>query len=86
MLRHPNTSGLQTDPVSRRYIPADFLKLLRIWQGDALLFTVESGPSISENPAFRFEFQPNAATTFRVEAADSEGRQFGGSFQAATAI
>ena len=86
MLRHPNASGLQMDPVSRRLIPADFLQWLRIWQGDALLLTVECGASIAENPAFRFDFQPNAATTFRVEGADSEGRQFSGSFQAATSI
>ena len=39
MIRHPNNSGLQRDQVSLLYIPANFVDELRVWQGDALLFT-----------------------------------------------
>jgi sulfur-oxidizing protein SoxY len=85
MVRHPNYSGMQMDQISRLYIPADFLETLRVWQGDQLLLTVEGGISISENPSFRFSFKPNAAKTFRVEVADSEGKHFSGSFPAQTA-
>ena len=52
MIRHPNNSGLQRDQVSLLYIPANFVDELRVWQGDALLFGMKSGISISEDPNF----------------------------------
>ena len=76
VIRHPNNSGLQRDQVSLLYIPANFVERLRVWQGDALLFSVEAGISISENPSFRFTYVPNGATMFKVEARDTEGRVF----------
>ena len=76
MIRHPNNSGLQRDQVSLLYIPAHFVDELRVWQGDALLFSMESGISISEDPNFRFNYIPNGATTFKVEAKDTEGKFF----------
>jgi sulfur-oxidizing protein SoxY len=85
MVRHPNYSGMQMDQISRLYIPADFLEVLRVSQGDQLLLTVEGGISISENPSFRFSFTPNEAKVFRVEVADSEGKHYTGSFPAQSA-
>ena len=58
MIRHPNNSGLQRDQVSLLYIPAHFVDELRVWQGDALLFSMEGGISISEDPNFRFTYIP----------------------------
>jgi sulfur-oxidizing protein SoxY len=80
MVRHPNYSGMQMDQISRLYIPADFIQSLRVSQADRLLLTIEGGISISENPSFRFSFRPNQGKTFRVEAADSGGRQFSATF------
>jgi sulfur-oxidizing protein SoxY len=82
MIRHPNYSGMQMDQVSRLYIPADFIQTLKVWQGEQPLLTIEAGISISENPAFRFSFMPNGATTFRVEALASDGTRFDRSFPA----
>jgi sulfur-oxidizing protein SoxY len=76
MIRHPNNSGLQRDQVSLLYIPAYFVDELRVWQGDALLFSMEAGISISEDPNFRFTYIPNGATTFKVEAKDTQGKAF----------
>jgi sulfur-oxidizing protein SoxY len=76
MIRHPNNSGLQRDQVSLLYIPANFVDELRVWQGDALLFSVAAGISISENPGIRFSYVANGATTFKVEARDTDGRVF----------
>jgi sulfur-oxidizing protein SoxY len=76
MIRHPNNSGLQRDQVSLLYIPANFVEELRVWQGDALLFTMEAGISISEDPNFRFTYDPNGAVTFKIEARDTQGRVF----------
>ncbi len=82
MVRHPNYSGMQMDQISRLYIPADFIQSLRISQADRLLLAIEGGISISENPSFRFNFRPAVGKTFRVEAADSQGRQFSATFPA----
>ena len=76
MIRHPNNSGLQRDQVSLLYIPAHFVDELRVWQGDALLFSMEAGISISEDPNFRFTYIPNGAATFKVEAKDTDGKVF----------
>src|SRR5262249_2925479 len=61
MIRHPNNSGLQRDQVSLLYIPANFVDELRVWQGHALLFSMQAGISISEDPNFRFTYVPNGA-------------------------
>jgi sulfur-oxidizing protein SoxY len=76
MIRHPNNSGLQRDQVSLLYIPAYFVDELKVWQGDALLFSMEGGISVSEDPNFRFDFRPNGAATFRVEAKDTDGKTY----------
>ena len=76
MIRHPNNSGLQRDQVSLLYIPAHFVDDLRVWQGEALLFSLETGISISEDPNFRFTYIANGAATFKVEARDTEGKVF----------
>ena len=76
IIRHPNNSGLQRDQVSLLYIPAYFVDELRVWQGDAPLFSMEGGISISEDPNLRFTYVPNGARTFKVEAKDTAGKVF----------
>ena len=82
LIRHPNFSGMQMDQVTRLYVPADFVKSVRVWQGDEPVFAVESGISISENPEFRFDYRPNGAAAFRAEMQDSEGQAFAGQWPA----
>jgi sulfur-oxidizing protein SoxY len=76
MIRHPNNSGLQRDQVTLLYTPPHFVDELSVWQGDALLFSMVGGISVSEDPNFRFTFIPNGAATFRVEAKDTNGQRF----------
>ena len=78
MIRHPNNSGLQMDQVTRLYVPVFFVRELKVWQGDALVLSIEGGISISEDPNFRFDFVPNGAKTFRAEAIDTDGHVFTG--------
>jgi sulfur-oxidizing protein SoxY len=84
MVRHPNYSGMQMDQITRLYIPAHFVTKLRMLQGSDLLFAVESGISISENPEFRFSFRPSGAA-FRAEGEDNEGTKFSATWPAAAA-
>jgi sulfur-oxidizing protein SoxY len=76
MIRHPNNSGLQMDQVSHLYIPARYIESLEVFQGDDLVFAMEGGISISEDPNFRFTYKPNGAKVMRIEARDSGGKQF----------
>ncbi|MBV9239069.1 MAG: quinoprotein dehydrogenase-associated SoxYZ-like carrier [Xanthobacteraceae bacterium] len=78
MVRHPNNSGLQMNQVTRLYVPAFFIQDLKVWQGDDLVFAMDGGISISEDPSIRFSYTPNGATTLRVEARDTENHVFKG--------
>ncbi|MFD2031215.1 quinoprotein dehydrogenase-associated SoxYZ-like carrier [Ancylobacter dichloromethanicus] len=51
MIRHPNYSGLQMDPLTRAYIPAKFVDNIKVTQGDELVFSMVGGISLSEDPA-----------------------------------
>src|SRR5579871_2451913 len=86
MIRHPNNSGLQRDPVSLLYIPLYIVRDLRIWQGDQLLLEMDGGISISEDPNIRFSYMPNGAASFRAEAIDTEGHVFKGEWPAEPAM
>ncbi len=76
MIRHPNYSGLQRDQVTQLFIPAHFIDHMEVWQGEDLLFTMDGGISISENPVFRFSYTDNGATALTVKATDTEGNRF----------
>ncbi|GAA4219723.1 sulfur-oxidizing protein SoxY [Sagittula marina] len=76
MLRHPNYSGLQRNQITQLFIPAHFIDHLEVWQGDDLLFTMDGGISISENPVFRFSYMDNGVPALTVKATDTEGNAF----------
>jgi sulfur-oxidizing protein SoxY len=76
MIRHPNNSGLQRDQVTLLYIPAFFVREIRVWQGDDLVLAMDGGISMSEDPNIRFNYRPNGAAQFRVEAVDTDGHVF----------
>ena len=76
MLRHPNNSGLQMDQVTRLYTPARYVDHLAVYQDDELIFSVEGGISISEDPNFRFDFLRSDAATLRVDARDIDNTHF----------
>jgi sulfur-oxidizing protein SoxY len=69
---------LQRDQVTLLYVPAFFVRELRIWQGDEPVLAMDGGISISEDPNIRFSYLPNGATSFRVEAVDTDGHVFKG--------
>ncbi len=76
MIRHPNYSGLQRNQITQLFISAHFIDHIEVWQGEALLFTVDGGISISENPVFRFMYTENGAPDLTVKATDTEGNSF----------
>ena len=78
MIRHPNASGMQMDQVTHLYIPAHYVEKVEVRQGADLIFSMEGGISLSEDPVFRFDYKPNGAKTISVEARDSKGVVFKG--------
>jgi len=80
-IQHPNYSGMQMDQLTRMYAPAWYLTRLRVSQGDDLLFSMENGISVAENPSFRFSFVGSGAPV-RIEAKDSRGQVYTRTFGA----
>ena len=64
-------------------VPAYFVEELELSQGEELVFRVEGGISLSEDPAIRFGFAPNGAERFIVRAVDTNGEEYLGSFPVA---
>jgi len=78
MLRHPNISGLAIDQLSGGYPPARFISHLSVTAGGKLVFAMEGGISISEDPNFRFSYSAGADDSLEVTAEDSSGTKFSG--------
>lgn len=76
LIKHPNSSGLQFDQVSRQFIPADYVKRIEASYRGKTLFTADTDISISEDPSVRFGFVPDASGELTVQVKDSKGRAF----------
>ncbi|MEJ8475639.1 quinoprotein dehydrogenase-associated SoxYZ-like carrier [Roseibium sp. H3510] len=76
MIRHPNYSGLQRDQITQLFIAAHFVDHIEVRQGDDLLFTVDGGISLSENPVIRFAYTDNGSTDLTIRAEDTEGNSW----------
>ena len=70
VVRHGQLTGL--------YIPAKFVDHMTVKRGDELVFDLESGISLSEDPNIRFSFAPGSEDTITVEAKDNTGATFSG--------
>jgi sulfur-oxidizing protein SoxY len=78
MLKHPNISGMAMDQITHAYPPARFIDKLSVTTGGKLVFSMEGGISLSEDPNFRFTYKGNPADQMDVKAEDSDGTQFSG--------
>lgn len=78
MIRHPNYSGMQMNQLTGLYIPAKFIQEINVTRGTELVFRVEGGISLSENPNIRFSYGPGADDVLEVIAKDTDGSVFTG--------
>ena len=76
MIRHPNFTGMQMDQVTRQYTPMRIVSEMDVKRDGALIFKMEGGISISENPNFRFTFVPGSENVIEVTAKDTDGKVF----------
>ncbi|WP_338414453.1 quinoprotein dehydrogenase-associated SoxYZ-like carrier [uncultured Sphaerotilus sp.] len=79
MVHHPNHSGLAMNQATRQFTPAQFVRSMRLWQGERLLLSAEVDFALSENPTLRFRFVPRGTGELRAEAIDTFDRRFSGS-------
>lgn len=79
MVHHPNHSGLAMNQATRQFTPAQFVRSVRLWQGERLLLSAEVDFALSENPTLRFHFVPRGTDELRAEAVDTFDRRFSGS-------
>lgn len=75
MIRHPNFTGMQMDQLTREYTPARYVDEIEVKRGKDVIFTMQGGISISENPHFRFTFASDGEP-IEVTAKDTEGSVF----------
>lgn len=78
MIKHPNASGLQMDQLTGLYAPAHFVDKIEVTTGGTLVFAMEGGISISEDPNFRFTYGGQTSDVMEVHAEDSNGNKFEG--------
>ena len=81
MIRHPNYSGLQMDQVKRTYIPAWFVNHIEVKQGDDMVFTMDGGISLSEDPMIQFSYNKKPGTKLVMSGTDTTGKAFGTELQ-----
>jgi len=81
LIKHPNNSGLQFDQISRQFIPANFVRTIKVAYNGDTLFTVDADISISEDPSINFEFVPEGNGSLEVQVSDSLGRDFSKRFE-----
>ena len=76
MVHHPNYSGMQMDQTTGLYIPAKYVTEMVVSQGEALIFKLEGGISLSENPNIRFTYSATGSGPLHATAKDSDGNTF----------
>jgi sulfur-oxidizing protein SoxY len=76
LIKHPNHSGLAMDQFTRQFTPAHFIRKVNVDYAGQPVFAADVDFSISENPNFRFYFQPKGPGSLKITASDSQGREF----------
>jgi sulfur-oxidizing protein SoxY len=80
---HPNDTGFELNQVTVMYIPAYFVRSIKVRYGERRLFDAELDFSVSENPTLRFNFVPHGPGELKAEVEDSKDRRFVGSLAVA---
>lgn len=73
---HPNHSGLAMDQYTRQFTPAHYVRKVDVTYAGKPVFSADVDFSMSENPNFRFWFQPQAGGELRATVVDSTGLRF----------
>ncbi|MCX7171944.1 MAG: quinoprotein dehydrogenase-associated SoxYZ-like carrier [Proteobacteria bacterium] len=69
---HPNDTGFELNQVTVMYIPAHFVRSIKVSYADRKVFDADLDFSISENPTWRFNFVPHGQGLLKAEVEDSK--------------
>jgi len=86
MISHPNISGLAMDQVTRLYAPPRFVRTVQVSYAGKPIMSADVDFTISENPNFRFYFEPRADGDLRAEVVDSSNATFETSLAVRSAV
>ena len=78
MIKHPNHNGMQLDINTAKFIPAQYVKEMRVERDGELVFELDATFSISTNPNFRFTFGKGEGNNLDVVLKDTDGTSFSG--------
>lgn len=76
MVSHPNHSGMAMNQLTRTYTPSEYVRKVRLYQGERLLLAADVDFALSENPSLRFRFVPQGDAPLRAEVEDSSERRY----------
>jgi len=76
LIRHPDFNGMQMDQVTRLVTPARFIDSAKVTYNGDLVFNLDTGISLSSDPAITFGFVPKAAGQLKVVAHDTDQAVF----------
>ncbi len=76
MIDHPNHSGLAMDQFTRQFTPAHYVRRVEVTYAGKTVFGADVDFSMSENPNFRFWFQPQGPGELRASVVDSQELRF----------
>ncbi|MEM9385291.1 MAG: quinoprotein dehydrogenase-associated SoxYZ-like carrier [Pseudomonadota bacterium] len=80
---HPNINGMQMDQLTQLYLPAHFVRDVKVSLDGEQIFSAQTGFSISENPSFRFYMRPEVAGKLTAEVTDTKDMKFSQTFEVA---
>ena len=75
-ISHPNATGLEMNQETLLYEPAHYVRKIKVTFNDEVIFWADTGISISENPNFRFYFEPEKKGKLVAHMKDSKGLEF----------
>jgi sulfur-oxidizing protein SoxY len=75
---HPNDTGFELNQTTVMYIPAHFVRSIKVSFDGRKVFDADLDFSVSENPTLRFNFVPHGQGLLKAEVEDSkDGRWVG---------
>lgn len=77
---HPNDTGFELNQLTVMYIPPHFVRRITARYDEALLLDIDCDFSVSENPSWRFVFQPRpgGGGLLQAQVEDSKDQHFSG--------
>ncbi|HEY1932977.1 MAG TPA: quinoprotein dehydrogenase-associated SoxYZ-like carrier [Acetobacteraceae bacterium] len=76
LIRHPDFNGMQMNQVTRLVTPARFIDSTEVSYNGTKVFHLETGISLSSDPAITFGFVPKAVGQLEVVAHDTDQSAF----------